>query len=76
MLECMHRLCDEIGKALTNNREDLIKRLEPEVEHLKNEKEFRDYIRETLRDKSFHDNSYPDIYLYTYKNSLLLSLFT
>lgn len=56
MLEYMHRLCDEIDIALFHNREAIIKRLEPEVERLKNEKEFRDYIGETLRDKSFHDN--------------------
>lgn len=56
MLEYVHRLCDEIVEARFHNRDDWIKRLKPEVERLEGEKEFRDYIRETLRDKSFHDN--------------------
>ena len=63
MLEYIHRLCDEIDNALFHNRGDIIKRLEPEVERLRNEKEFRDYVRETLRDKSFNDN-----YPYSYRS--------
>ena len=57
MLEYIKRLDDEIFKAVFYNRDVLIKRLKPEVERLEKEKEFRDYIRETLLDKSFNDNS-------------------
>jgi len=56
MIEYMHRLCKEISKARFHNDEDLIELLKPGVEQLEREEEFRDYIREILRDKDFHDN--------------------
>lgn len=56
MIEYMHRLCNSIRKARFHGDVDLIKRLKPGVEQLEGEEEFRDYIRETLKDKDFHDN--------------------
>ena len=56
MIEYMHRLCNAIRKARFHDRDDIIERLKPEVEQLEGEEEFRNYIRETLRDKDFHDN--------------------
>ncbi|KKN20443.1 hypothetical protein LCGC14_0935580 [marine sediment metagenome] len=64
MIDYIIRLNDEINKALfhiavgrslSHNR-DVIKRLKPEISRLEKDKEFRDYIRETLKDKNFHDN--------------------
>lgn len=56
MIEYMHRLCNSIRKARFHDDDDLIERLKPGVKQLEEEEEFRDYIRETLRDKDFHDN--------------------
>ena len=56
MIDYMRRLCKEISKARFYNDEDLIELLKPGVEQLKKEEEFRRYLRETLRDKDFHDN--------------------
>ena len=56
MLDNLIRLIDEIDNALFKNDDDAIKKLEPEVRRLETEKEFRDYVKKTLKDKRFHEN--------------------
>lgn len=62
MLDYITRLRDEIEDALFHNRDVIIKKLEPEINRLEKEKEFRDYIEKTLKDRNFHDN-----FPYSYK---------